>query len=258
MAVMLLPLRDVVKNRRFTVREVARTTSTQDLVRRAARAGASDGYVCLAREQTEGRGRQGRRWLAPLDSALLVSVLLRVPREQTPALPFVAGLAVLDALATFGTNESRLKWPNDVLARGRKLAGLLVELEPSSDAGEASAIVGLGLNLRRTSLPGIEAISLDDLVAPPPPARRLLDAWLHALAARLADLGLHGTAPLFAAWRRNSVGLGGRVRAVVHDGEPIEGVAEDVEADGSLRIRTDAGVVRMVAGDVHLLPDDAA
>ena len=243
----------MVKNRAFTVHHVARTTSTQDVVREAARSGAPDGFCCRADEQTAGRGRQGRSWVAPPGTALLTSVLLRVGADALSGIPFAAGLAVLDALEATCGLSARLKWPNDVLAEGRKLAGLLVELEPAgSGDGPEAVVVGLGLNLTVDTFPeGAYGISLDALVPAVPAADVLLDAWLHALDTAVSRLEGDGLQAVLTAWRARAVGLGAPV-SVVTGTETVEGIADDVAGDGALLIRTARGTVRVLAGDVRL------
>src|SRR5438270_10426386 len=152
------------------IRRVARTSSTQDEVRRAARAGAAEWYCCVADEQTAGRGRLGRSWVAPPGAALLASVLLRPHEAVLTGLPFAAGLAVLDALQSTCGLETRLKWPNDVVAAGGKLAGLLVEIEPAAALPERpAAVLGLGLNRTVDRFPdGVAGASLHLLTTSPP------------------------------------------------------------------------------------------
>jgi BirA family transcriptional regulator, biotin operon repressor / biotin---[acetyl-CoA-carboxylase] ligase len=111
------------------------TTSTNDRARELAAAGASHGTLVTAEEQTAGRGRQGRTWVAPAGSSLLLSVVLR---ETDPLLPLRAGLAVADLAGT----AALVKWPNDVLVDGRKVAGVLVEARPQ----EGWAVLGIGVN----------------------------------------------------------------------------------------------------------------
>ena len=115
------------------------TSSTNDIARRLAAGGAPHGVLVTAGAQTEGRGRQGRTWSAPPGTGLLMSLILRDPPSL---LPLAAGLAVSDAVAAFGINAT-LKWPNDVLSDGRKLAGILAEGRPQ----EGWAIIGIGLNV---------------------------------------------------------------------------------------------------------------
>ena len=152
---------------------VARTASTQEVVLRAARDGAAEGFTCLAAEQTAGRGRQGRAWVAPAGSALLASVLLRRSPTVAAGIPFAAGLALVDVLAAELGVAAGLKWPNDVLVDGRKLAGILCEVEPAASKGELVAVaLGIGVNLTVSGFPeGPEAVSLHTLVARPPTGR---------------------------------------------------------------------------------------
>ncbi len=113
-----------------------RTDSTNARARELATAGAPHGTLVTAREQTAGRGRQGRSWSAPPGRALLMSLVVR---DQAALLPLRAGLAVADVAGP----EARVKWPNDVLVDGRKVAGVLVESRPL----EGWAVVGIGLNV---------------------------------------------------------------------------------------------------------------
>ena len=252
---MLWPHRALVKNRVFSVERVARTTSTQDVVRRAARAGAPDGFCCLAGEQTAGRGRQGRRWQAPPGSSMLASVLVRLTAGAAPGVPFAAGLAMVDALASLCPGvDARLKWPNDVLAGGRKLAGLLAEVEPASgEPDELAVAVGAGLNLRVDHFPpGVDAVSLHRLTNNVPDADTLLDAWLPALDGRLIQLESEGLPGVLLDWKTRAAGLGRPVRAQAGSGV-VEGIAADIADDGALLIVTGEATIRLLAGDVHLL-----
>jgi BirA family biotin operon repressor/biotin-[acetyl-CoA-carboxylase] ligase len=232
---------------------VARTASTQEVVLRAAREGAGEGFACLAAEQTAGRGRQGRTWVAPSGTAMLASVLLRRSPAVATGVPFAAGLALVDVLAArFGVTAG-LKWPNDVLIDGRKLAGILSEVEPmTSAAGRVAIALGIGVNLTVNTFPdGIEAISLHTLVATPPPAGELLAAWAQALGVRITNLESGGIGALLDDWRRCAVGLGGPV--TVHAvGGTTDGVAIDVGDDGALLVESSGRTHRFLAGDVHL------
>jgi BirA family biotin operon repressor/biotin-[acetyl-CoA-carboxylase] ligase len=246
------------QERRFPglrLRRVARTRSTQDIVLHAARSGAPEGLCCLADEQTAGRGRQGRAWSAPAGTALLVSVLLRRSPAVASGIPFAAGLAVVDALAMTSGVSAGLKWPNDVLARGRKLAGILCEVAPgAAPDGQVAIALGLGVNLRVSAFPdGAQGISLHDLVEHPPDADTLFQAWIDMLWARLAVLELDGVPAIVAGWRSVAVGLGEEVTVRSAAGT-LEGVAIDVEDDGALLVSSGGDVHRVLAGDVHLGP----
>jgi BirA family transcriptional regulator, biotin operon repressor / biotin---[acetyl-CoA-carboxylase] ligase len=237
----------------LSLRRVARTASTQDVVLSAARDGAAEGFCCLANEQTTGRGRQGRVWIAPAGSALLASVLLRRSPAVAAGIPFAAGLAVVDTLSATCGVAARLKWPNDVLVDGRKLAGILSEVAPGpASGGRVAVALGLGLNLRVKGFPsGVDGISLHTIVEHAPDAEALLLGWADALRVRIASLERGGIAAVVAHWRRHSTGLGLSVTVVSASGS-FAGVALDVADDGALLVASDGEVHRVLAGDVHL------
>ncbi len=232
----------------FRLNRVDRTGSTQDVVRAAARSGAAEGFCCVADEQTSGRGRAGRSWSAPPGSALLVSLLLRRPPAVTAGVPLAAGLAVLQALRRSCGVPALLKWPNDVLAGGAKLGGILAEGSPA-----AGTVLGIGVNLRVPSFPpDVDAMSLHQLTATPPSWAGLLAPLLGALGERLAVLEQTGIPGLREEWLANAQGIGEAVRADL-GGKIISGTAAGIDNDGALLIDTARGRRRLVAGDVHLL-----
>jgi BirA family biotin operon repressor/biotin-[acetyl-CoA-carboxylase] ligase len=235
------------------VMRVARTASTQEVVLRAAREGAAEGFACLAAEQTAGRGRQGRSWVAPAGSAMLASVLLRRSPTVAAGIPFAAGLALVDVLSAGMSITAGLKWPNDVLVDGHKLAGILSEVEPMASSPELVALaLGIGVNLTVPGFPdGVEGVSLHTLVARPPEAEALLVAWGRVLEARIDTLERGGIAALLGDWRRCAVGLGGPV-TVRGTGGTIDGIAVDVDDDGALLVESSGRLHRFLAGDVHL------
>jgi BirA family biotin operon repressor/biotin-[acetyl-CoA-carboxylase] ligase len=232
----------------FQLRRVVRTGSTQDVVRAAARSGAAEGFCCVADEQTAGRGRAGRTWSAPPRSALLTSLLLRRRAAVNAGIPFAAGLAILEALRRSCGVMALLKWPNDVLAGGAKLAGILAE---GSAAG--GTVLGIGVNLTVPSFPpDIEGVSLHQLTATPPSWAELLVAFLEALGERLAALEGAGIPALREEWTAHAQGIGEPVRADA-GGHILTGIAAGIDLDGALLIDTAKGRQRLVAGDVHLL-----
>jgi BirA family transcriptional regulator, biotin operon repressor / biotin---[acetyl-CoA-carboxylase] ligase len=119
-----------------------RTDSTNDRARELALAGAGSGTVVTADEQSAGRGRLGRRWTAPPGAALLCSMILRPLEARHAMLPLAVPIAVCEAAEALAPVECRVKWPNDVWLRGRKLAGVLIEARPPD-----WAVIGVGLNL---------------------------------------------------------------------------------------------------------------
>jgi BirA family biotin operon repressor/biotin-[acetyl-CoA-carboxylase] ligase len=233
----------------FRLRRVARTASTQDVVRAAAGAGAPEGFCCVAGEQTAGRGRSGRRWLAPPGTALLVSLLLRRPTSLATGVPLLAGLAVADTLADLAGVSCRVKWPNDVVAGPGKLAGILTEVE----AGGA-IILGVGVNLTVPAFPpDVPGVSLDRLAGAPYSWDAVLAAFLPQLGRRLQQVERDGIRSLRDDWTARAAGLGRPLRAEVGTAV-VEGTALGIDDDGALLVATDQGRVRLVAGEVHLCP----
>lgn len=238
----------------FAIHEVARTTSTQDVVRSAARSGAAEGFCCLAAEQTAGRGRLGRSWLAPPKTAMLASVLLRTSEAAAPGMPFAAGLSLRDAVAETSGVDALLKWPNDLLIEGHKLAGVLVELVGGAVRGDGVAVIaGAGVNLTVHKFPaGIDGVSLNTVSGGSPTARALLEAWLRHLDLRLTALEQHGLPSLLTDWRRCAAGLGASVSVRTPSGV-VAGIADDVRDDGALLVSSGGGVTAVLAGDVQLV-----
>lgn len=235
-------------------RWVASTPSTQDDARQAAAQGAPEGAVFVADAQTRGRGRQGRAWVTPPGSALLASVVLRpgLDAPRLPPLALVVGLAVRDAAARRVPGAAvAIKWPNDVLIEGRKLAGVLVEASIRGTRVEA-AIAGFGLNVREASLPPdiaaratcLERHGATDLDAP-----SLLVDILVGLESRLRLFVRDGLAPLLPELRAFDAARGRRVSGL--DGS---GVASGIDDEGHLLVQTDHGVIAVGAGEVTFDP----
>ena len=201
-----------------TLIRLASTPSTQDVAR-----GLPVGSVVVADQQTSGRGRLGRRWEAPPGSGLLASFVLPVRPLASLAAGVAAALACGDSV--------RLKWPNDLLVDGRKLAGILVERR-----GER-CVVGIGVNLTWAP-PGAERLEADR------------EGLLERLRAELERWFAATDSEILAAWRARSDPLGRRVRVEL-PGETFEGRAEDVAEDGSLMVDGRA----VTAGDVIHLRD---
>ncbi len=210
------------------------TDSTNARARELAGRGAPHGTLVTAGEQSAGRGRQGRTWVAPAGRGLLFSLVVRDPPRL---LPLAAGVAVAEITGP----EARLKWPNDVLLNGRKVAGILVEGRPQ----ERWAVVGIGLNVAvaENDLPAeLRGVAGTLGLAPEaiePTLARLLAALERWIAADRADV-------LVAVRERDAL-LGGHVRWA--DGE---GEAAGIDDDGRLLILTPSGRVALEAGEVHL------
>jgi BirA family biotin operon repressor/biotin-[acetyl-CoA-carboxylase] ligase len=233
--------------------------STNSYVRDLARRGAPAGLVAVADHQTAGRGRLDRSWESPPGANLLASVLLR-PGCGAGDMHLVTGavaLAGADACREAAGVEPALKWPNDLLLQGAKLAGVLAEAE--FDGSSLSAvIVGIGINVAWPGPPEAGGTCLDDVrrSAQPVDRRILLDRLLEALAPRCALLeGAEGRRALAEEVRLHCATLGQRVRVILA-GEELIGRAAAIDQAGRLVVETAAGPRAVSAGDVvHLRPD---
>ena len=232
-----------------------RLGSTNDEAKRLARTGAAAWTIVTAREQTAGRGRRGRSWIA-IPGNLFMTVILRPDcTPQTAAqLGFVAALAVGEAVRAVVPAEVsvRFKWPNDVLLDGAKVSGILLESETTERGALDWLIVGIGVNV--VGHPTVGAYRTTSLLAA---AAREVDApaMLQRIAAALHS-GVeawhrYGFGTVRAAWLRHAVGVGDPI-AVHLDEAPVTGRFADLAEDGALIIETEQGVRRIIAGDLVL------
>jgi BirA family biotin operon repressor/biotin-[acetyl-CoA-carboxylase] ligase len=236
----------------WTVHYVAATDSTQDLAHAAAAAGAPHGSVYVADWQRAGRGRQGRSWQAPPATSLLFSVLVRESRLPPFAQTAVCTLALCQVLERLGLTP-QIKWPNDVLLRERKVAGVLTERV--SGAGPPYQVIGIGLNVNygaaRAALPAT-ATALDWELGRPLARGPLLAALLHAIAALLAQPALAWETRLYRAWLQRLWRRRQTVRLALGE-SVVEGWVEGAAVDGTLLLRLPDGALRRVTvGDVLL------
>ncbi len=231
--------------------------STNDRAKELADEGAEHGEVVVAEAQTAGRGRRGRSWASPARKNLYFSVVLRpdLPPSRAPELTLVASLAICDALRQAGV-EAGIKWPNDLLAGGKKIAGILTELAADPDRVDWVVLgVGVNVNARREDFPeDVRPDATSVLLERGQAAPRGLfaAACFTALESWLDRHAEEGFAAIRDAWRERSVTLGREVAVKVH-GRELAGVAEDLDETGALLVRTPAGVERILSGDVTLL-----
>lgn len=225
--------------------EVAdRCTSTNALLLERA----SGGRVALlaAEEQTAGRGRRGRRWHSARGDGLTFSVARRMrrPLAELAGLSLAAGVAAARSLRECGAAEVGLKWPNDLVARGAKLGGILVETRGA--AGPTLAVIGIGINWRTTA--GLDerlrraVIALDQLVVSLPPRNALVGKIAAALITALDAFEAGGLGELRAEWESLHAHAGQRIRVRLADGRVVSGEAAGISGDGALRLRTRGGV----------------
>lgn len=227
-------------------------SSTQDLARSAAIAGADQGWTVITDLQLEGRGRHGRAWIAPSETALLFSAILQPPVDVLPLLPLLAALSVAGGIEAATGVVAELKWPNDVLVNDLKLAGILLE-----HPGGAAVILGVGVNVNQLSahLPA-GATSLRALTGRPLAREPLLAAILNDLASAYDRADREGVDWIVPGWRSRSSMLGKPV-SFERDGATIRGVAEDLGNDGALLVRLGDGTrVNVIAGEVERLRPD--
>jgi len=243
--------------------------STNSEALAAAAAGDPGGIWFATRQQSAGRGRRGRQWLSPPGN--LAASLLIVPDaapELVATLGFVAGVALNRALASLlprgmvrigidgadgndGRSRIALKWPNDLLADGAKLAGILLEASKTPD-GRAAIVVGIGINIvaAPADLP-YPATSLRDLGTERPAEavfEALSDAWVEAFSLWADGAGVSA---VLNEWRGAAAGIGAAV-AVSQDGVVRRGIFETIDTAGRLVIRDDNGArTTITAGDVH-------
>ena len=221
--------------------------STNEEARRLAHAGEPGSLWITAREQTAGRGRRGRAWISPPGN-LAATLLLRPvkPVAEWAQLSFAAAIAAADTLAPFApAADIKVKWPNDVLAGGKKIAGLLLESETGWLA------VGIGLNLAH--FPPDTEFPATSLAATGARAPLALDA-LTQLAAHFAkwyDIWqMDGFSPIRDAWLARAAGLGAPIRVRLTDSE-TSGIFEGIDATGALILRETLDRARTIAaGDV--------
>jgi len=242
----------------WQIRWLDEVDSTNTFVRDQARQGAAEGLVVVADHQTAGRGRLDRKWESPPGANLLASILLR-PECDAADVHLCTGavaLAAADACREVAGVEPVLKWPNDLLVGGRKLAGVLAEAE-FSGATLVAVVVGIGINV---AWPGPEEAGgtcLDDVGATAQPLDRrvLLERLLGALTGRRALLDdASGRGALADEVRRRCATLGQAVRVLL-PGEQLTGLAAAIDDEGRLVVETASGPRRVIAGDVvHLRP----
>src|SRR5262245_44364102 len=234
----------------------AELDSTNTTARELAAAGAAHGTVVIADAQRRGRGRLGRSWASPAGTNLYLSALLRceLPMERLSQISLLAGVATCETVGAWCA--AQIKWPNDVLVGGRKVVGILAEMEGAG--AQRAVIVGIGVNLNS---------ALEDF----PPELRAKAGSLRLASGALVDRAAFtgrllnnlevryeqwrrdGFEPIAAAWRALAPLIGRHIR-VQEPGQIVEGTVIDIDDDGALRLRlADGREHRVVAGDVTVL-----
>ena len=232
------------------------TSSTNDVARELAASGASEGTCVLAREQTAGRGRQGRSWSSPSGEGLYLSLILRpkIKAADSAVITLAAAVAVAETLRLGFDVPADIKWPNDVLTSGRKICGILVESAIENDRLQY-AVMGIGVNVAQASFPHEIADSATSLlietgrkIAPEEFAGLLLERlerWYRASTDQRDQVILR--------WEQLSSYARGRAVRVESSGASIEGMTRGLTAGGALIVELDTGERReIVSGEVRL------
>src|SRR5882762_141202 len=240
------------------IRVFEETTSTNDVVERLARDGVREGVVVFAETQTRGRGRLGRKWISPARKGLWLSVLLRPPLSPQAAtqLTVAAATALVRAIRQTTSIEAEVKWPNDILIRGKKAAGVLTELSAELDRINHIVLgIGIDVNLSKSDLPGELRGSTTSLkIETGSDIRRadLAAALLRELDRDYELICSGAFAMLCDEWQARCVTLGKHVKIKVGD-RVVSGEAEALDDNGALLLRTEHGhLERIIGGDVSL------
>lgn len=228
---------------RIDLQVLAECDSTNLQLQALAKNGAPTGSLLLAERQTAGRGRRGRSWYQG-EQSLAFSLLWRLPDDRPPSgLSLAVGLAIAEALPV----SAALKWPNDVLLDGRKVAGILIE-----SAGSQRFVIGIGINLGSTETLPAEISSIAQGI-PADDRTQVLADVLNRLVTVLDEFSAHGFAPLQARWQTRHAYQDLAVNLFFSEGgEPVQGVCRGVDANGELLLETATCIQTIASGEVSL------
>jgi len=230
--------------------------STNDLAKALGAGGAPEGTLVVAEAQSAGRGRLGRDWLSPPGVGIYASLLLRppLPPSELPQITLTTAVAVVRALVRTAGVAPGIKWPNDLMLGGKKLGGILTEMETESDQIRY-LVVGLGLNVNNLDFPPeLEALATSLARELDRPLSRvpIVQAWIEEFEVLYQQFLDQGFPKILAEWREYTVTLGKRV--IVRQGaRQLKGLALEVAPDGALLLETAPGnVVRVTSGEIAL------
>lgn len=238
-------------------------TSTNDLALAWARQGAVDGSLIIADSQTAGRGRDSRQWMTFPGTALALSLILQPTPEEMSYLPrftALAALALISALEELGI-PAEIKWPNDVLVQGKKIAGILIEVDWQQDQ-VAALVVGLGVNVAAESIPPASQIRFPATSVETEWGQKV-DRW-ELLATILHDIQHHRaylpSESFLLAWNKHLAFKGQKIRFRLPIGKVITATIQGINPDGQLGLLTTRGKpITAVAGEIEIIhPEDSA
>lgn len=241
--------------------ETLTDSTSQQLLRLSAEGQSIHGLACFAEMQTAGRGRRGRVWQSPFASNLYFSIGWRIQNgvAAVEGLSLAVGVALCETLKNFSLNDVQLKWPNDLLYKGKKLGGILLEINGDA-AGECNLVLGVGINV---SMPAYAAKEIDqawtDLaslareqgVKHLPERNALAGQCLFSLLSLLGSYENQGFAPWRERWQKLDANAGKKVvlQLGVRD---VSGTVQGVDESGALILKTEAGVETFIGGEISL------
>lgn len=218
------------------------------------------GACVVANLQTQGRGRRGRSWQAGLGASLTFSLLWRFQcgASALSGLSLAVGIALMRSLHALGVMDAQLKWPNDVLIKREKLAGILIELQGDME-GPSTAVIGIGINLnlpdtikQQIDQPVTDLASTASSKIDP---NQLLGTLLKHLSQVLIRFEQDGFPSMREEWTQHHAYHLQSVRLIMPDGRENHGVVQGIAEDGSLLVTTDTGLQRYISGEISLRPN---
>ena len=251
-------LRDLVKSQRLggKLHYFSRIGSTNSHARELAESGAAEGEFVVAESQSDGRGRLRRRWESPPFVNLYLSLILRprLPPRHAPQITLAAAVSLAETVSAFLPKAPAIKWPNDILIDGKKVAGILTEAACDAQRVEYVILgIGLNVNYRRADMPEElrdRATSLADAIGKTVSRESVLTRLIHDLDRCYGELEQIGFEVLRPRWQAH-FSLRGQMVRVEHNGQSIVGRALDIDPEGGLIVEDDRGQRRtIVAGDV--------
>ncbi|MEJ2566690.1 MAG: bifunctional biotin--[acetyl-CoA-carboxylase] ligase/biotin operon repressor BirA [Gammaproteobacteria bacterium] len=214
------------------------------------------GYACLAEYQSTGKGRRGRTWVSPYAGSVYLSLLWRFTVSPTvlSGLGLVSGVAVARALRQAGLHDIGLKWPNDVIWQGRKLAGTLLEMTGES-YGPVNVVIGIGLNVRMSAAAGKQIdqawVDVETALGSSVSRNTLAGLLLHHLLLALQDFQARGLAPFLREWQQWDIVTGKEVRLQLPH-ETLTGIAKGIDHNGALLLQSRGTINSYLAGEVSV------
>lgn len=233
-------------------------TSTQEIAHRLAQDGAEEGHIVLADEQTKGKGRLGRTWISPMGTSISMSLILRpkIPPQQAPQLTLLAAVSVVLGIKETTGLSCQIKWPNDILLNGKKIVGILTEIQSEPDTIH-SVIVGIGINVNHR----LEQFSSEirniatslAIESGKEVQRALLIANILFELEKLYEQYLQeGFAPIKKLWEASAINMGKEITARTFNGT-ISGIAKGITDDGVLLLEDNHGKIHSIySADIEI------